>query len=121
MTKLLADINLAPSGGFTGFGPLGNPGNNAVGVFSKFLTSAIGLMTIIAIIWFVFVLITGAIGMISAGGDKQALEGARKKISTGLIGLVIVITAIFIVDLVGTLIGIPNILNISQLFNQITK
>ena len=78
-------------------------------------------MTIIAIIWFAFVLITGAIGMMGAGGDKQAMESARKRITSGLIGLVVVIAAIFILDLVGTLFGIPNILNLGELFGQITK
>lgn len=119
--KLLADIQLGP---FTGFGPLGtNLTGEGQGIarFSSFISSVIGLMTIIAIIWFVFVFITGAISMITAGGDKAALETARKKISSGLIGLVVVIAAVFIFDLVGTLIGIPNILNLPALFIQIQK
>jgi len=117
--KFLADIQLGP---FTGFGPLGT---NLIGEgqgiarFSSFISSAIGLMTIIAVIWFVFVFITGAISMITAGGDKAALESARKRISSGLIGLVVVVAAIFILDLVGNLIGIPNILNLPDLFKQI--
>ncbi len=116
--KYLADIQLGP---FSGFGPLGNPTGSGIGIFSKFLSSVIGLMTVIAIIWFVFVFITGAIGMITAGGDKAAVESARKRITTGLIGLVVVIAAIFIIDLVGSLIGIPNILDLPALFNQIQQ
>ncbi len=77
-------------------------------------------MTIIAIIWFVFSFIIGAIGIISAGGDKAALESARKKIVSAITGLIVVIAAIFIVRLIGFLIGIPNILNLTQLFGQIT-
>ena len=106
---------------FEGFGKLGLQGeesSGALGIFSNFISSAIGLMTIIAIIWFIFVLITGAIGIISAGGDKAALESARKRITTGLVGLVVVILGIFIVDLIGTLIGIP-VLNLGELFNLI--
>ena len=117
--KLLAQIQLAPEGGFKGFGPLGNPENSGIGTFSKFISSIIGLMTIIAILWFVFVLIGGAIGMIGAGGDKAAVESAKKRITTGLIGLVVVIAAVFILDLIGNLIGIPNILNLVELFEQI--
>ena len=108
-------------GQLKGFGPLGNPEGSGINLFSKFISTTIGLMTIIAIIWFAFVLITGAIGMMGAGGDKQAMESARKRITSGLIGLVVVIAAIFILDLVGTLFGIPNILNIGELFGQITK
>lgn len=118
MKNLVADIPIAPPGGFKGFGPLGNPSGNGIDIFSKFISSAIGLMTIIAIIWFVFTFFIGAIGIISAGGDKNALESAKKKITTGLIGLVVVIAAIFIIRLIGFLFGI-DILNIGKLFGLI--
>jgi len=119
MIDLIAQINIAPSGGFTGFGPLGTdltqPGQGALR-FTRFISSIVGLLTIIAIIWFVFVLITGAIGWIGAGGDKNALETAKKKIVNGVIGLVVVIASVFLIDLVGNLIGIGNILDLSVLF-----
>lgn len=115
----LSDIPLAPEGGFKGVGPLGNPGGNAIGLFTKFISSTIGLLTIVAFIWFAFVFISGAIGIISSGGDKAALESAQKRITNGLIGLVVVIAAIFIINLVGTLLGIPNILNLPELFGAL--
>ncbi|PIZ46868.1 hypothetical protein COY29_05905, partial [Candidatus Woesebacteria bacterium CG_4_10_14_0_2_um_filter_39_14] len=108
---------------FKGFGPLGNVTSSieAIKTLSKFISSTIGIMTIVAILWFIFVLVTGAIGIINAGGDKAALETAKKKITTGLIGLVIVIATIFIVSLVGRLIGIPDILNLELLFTLVQK
>ncbi len=114
----IAQIQLAPPGGFSGFGKLGS-GVDAPTTFNKFLSSTIGVMTIIAIIWFIFVFIGGAIGIISSGGDKAALEAARKKITTGIVGIVVVIAAVFIIDLIGDLIGIPNILNPAELLNQV--
>ncbi|KKU10259.1 MAG: hypothetical protein UX13_C0016G0016 [Candidatus Woesebacteria bacterium GW2011_GWB1_45_5] len=117
MKNLLA-IDLAPAGGFKGIGPLGS-GENAIVTFSGFISSAIGLMTIIAFIWFVFTFFIGAIGIISAGGDKQALENSRKKIVNGIIGLVVTISAIFVIRLAGALLGIPDILNLSGLFELI--
>lgn len=109
-------------GEFKGFGTLGNPGGGTgIEIFSKFISSTIGIMTIVAIIWFVFVFFIGAIGIITAGGDKQALESARKKIITGIIGIVVVVAAIFIIKFVGFLIGIPNILDINALFTQIQQ
>ena len=123
MTNLIAQssIPLAPSGGFTGFGPLGNVTSptSAIETFSKFITATIGIMTVIAIIWFVFIFITGAIAWMGAGGDKNALEAAKKRITTGIIGLAITVIAIFIIDLIGNLIGIKNILNITYWFNLI--
>jgi hypothetical protein len=122
MNNLLS-INLYPPGGFTGFGPLGNPnpGNvsdasGSVNVFAKFLSSIIGVLTVVGIIWFIIVLITGAISWIGAGNDKNAVENAKKKITNGIIGLIITITAVLILDLFGTLLGIPGILNIGALF-----
>ena len=103
-----------------GTSPLANPGNG-VDLLTKIISTAIGLMTIIAIIWFVFSFISGALGIMSSGGDKQALESAKKKISTGLIGLVVVIVAIFVFDLIGYLLGFGTggLLNLSNLFTLI--
>lgn len=123
MESLLAQIEVFKGEPFRGFGQLGLKedltGEGALGIFSKFISSTIGLLTIIAIIWFVFVLISGAIGMIGAGGDKATLESSRKRITSGLIGLVVVVAGLFIVDLIGNIIGIPNILNLEELFSQI--
>ena len=116
--KYLAQLDF---GELKGFGPLGNPEGSGINLFSRFISTTIGLMTIVAIIWLAFVLISGALGVMGAGGDKQAMESARKRITSGLIGLVVVIAALFILDLVGTIFGIPNILNIGELFEQITQ
>jgi len=117
----LAQINLYDdSGGYTGFGPLGlSQGEEGVSVFTKFLSSAIGLITVIAIIWFIFILITGAIGFMTAGGDKATVENSRKKIFNGLVGLVIVIAGLFILDFFGNIIGISWILDLRQLLNSL--
>lgn len=116
----LADIELAPKDGFRGFGPLGlEKGQSAPEVFTQFISNTIGLMTIVAIIWFVILMIMGAIGIISSGGDKASLETARKRITTGVIGFVVVVAAIFIVQLIGKIIGIPNILDLPTLLETI--
>ena len=125
MKNLIADLTIAPNNGFTGLGtsPLGNPnGTNGITIFTNFISKIIGIMTIVAIIWFVFTFITGAIGIITSGGDKNALESAKKKITAGLTGLVIVIIAVFILDLVGYLLGFSgSILDIPKLFGLLTK
>jgi uncharacterized membrane protein len=121
---IAADIPIGPTNGFTGIGngALANPNSGAggaVGVFSGFISGVIGVMTIVAVIWTVFNIITGAIGIISSGGDKQALESARKKITTGIIGLVIVLVALLIIEVLGYFLGLNNILNIQYLFGLI--
>jgi hypothetical protein len=122
MRNLIAQTEIPLGSPFKGIGPLGEfePGE-ASGVFTKFISSIVGLMTIIGIIWFVFLLIAGAIGIISSGGDKASLENSRKRITTGLVGLIVIVAAIFIIRLIGKLIGIPNILDLPALLEQIQE
>lgn len=119
MNKLA--IQLAPDEGFRGLGdsPLNQTFSEGEGisVFTNIISTAVGIMTIIAVIWFVFVLISGGIAMMTAGGDKAAMESARKNITSGVIGLFVVIAAVFILSLLGFLIDIP-FLDIPQLFTQ---
>lgn len=124
MTNLVAQKEIPLGNPLRGFGPFGLEGKGseeAPSIFNQFLSSTIGLMTIIAIIWFIFLLLSGAYGIMNAGSDKGALETARKRITSGLIGIIVVIAAIFIIDLIGNLIGIKNILNPAELLNQITQ
>lgn len=107
-------------GTITGLGLLGLEGTaDAPSVFNKLLSTTIGILTVIAIIWYLFVFITGAIGIISSGGEKGAYEQARKKITTGLVGLIVVVAAVFVIDLVGYLLGINLILNPGRLIDVI--
>lgn len=120
-----AGIPLSPGGnGFKGIGtsPLGNVTDNGINTFATFMSTAIGLITLIGIIWFVFIFLTGAVGIIASGGDKGALESAKKKLSTGVVGLVILVSATFLIDFLGYLLGFgsANILNLTHLFSLIT-
>lgn len=105
-------LDLTIGNGFTLPGPLGTIGNNPGGagtVLESVISTAIGVMTIIAFIWFVVQFFIAAIQIISSGGDKNALAAAKGKLSTSVIGLVVVISAIFLINLIGTILGI-NIL-----------
>ncbi len=117
MNKYLADIPLSPGSGFRGQGSLGLEGKSSVeslAVFNKFLSSAIGIITIIGAIWFVFLFLTGAIAILSSGGDKQKVAEARNKITTGMVGLVVIIAGVFLIDLFGKLIGLDILNSIMQ-------
>ncbi len=119
MKNLATDIQIAPSGGFTGFGKLGLQGSlatNASITFSNMISSVIGVLTIVAVIWFLFLLITGAIGYMSSGGDKSAIEAAGKRITSAIIGFIVVIASIFILKLIGYLLGV-DFLNFLNLFS----
>lgn len=118
----LAEIPLAPVNvGFRGYGPLGLENENlytAPTIFTKVISSIIGVLTVVGAIWFVILFMTGALAYLSSGGDKAKVESARSKIITGAIGLVIIVAGLFLVDLVGSFIGF-DILDIKTLIDNI--
>lgn len=114
MENLIAQSERTIGTPLNGLGPLGTS-YHAPRMLTNILTGAIGVMTVVAGIWFVFLLITGGYDMIASEGDKNAITAARKKITTGLVGLVIVVIAIFLIEVVTRLLGIPNILNLSEM------
>ena len=109
--KIAAVIDLGPLRGLGKLGLETGTTQGAPGVFNSFLSSVIGLLTIIASVWFIFLFIMGAIGYMTAGGDKGQIENARKKMVNGIVGLVIVIAGIFVVNLVGYIFGLQYILD----------
>lgn len=124
MNKLLVEAGTKIGDPLKGLGPLGlenDSPENAPQIFNNIISMAIGIMTIVAFIWFLFKLITGAIGIISSGSDKSALENARNNITMGIIGLVVTVAAIFLADLMGNILGIENLLNPAALLEQVLK
>lgn len=122
MKNLLTQINLFENSGYSGFGPLGldqKSADDAPSIFVNVISSTIGLITLIAIIWFVINLLTGAVSMITSGGDKATLENARKRMMSGLTGLVITIIAVIMIGFIGYLMGFENILNFTKFFESL--
>lgn len=100
-----------PLGEIRGLGPLGTfeigqAVDAAAALFNQVISNIVGIMTVVAGIWFIFQFIIGGIGWLAAGGDKAKVESARAKITSGIIGLAIIIVAIFLIDLIGTLLGL---------------
>lgn len=97
--------------------PIFGPGLQGVyssgptGFLSIFIPNFIGLVFVIGVLIFFFMFIWGAIQWISSGGDKQGLEAARGRITSAVIGIVILLAAFAILNIVETFFGI-NILTI---------
>lgn len=75
------------------------------------VSGLIKLALVVAAIVFFFILVIGGIQWIASGGDKTQTETARNRITSALVGLVIVFAAWAIVALINTFFGI----NIFQL------
>jgi len=115
--------SLGQIGGNTGFGPWGNLGSiseigASAGAFTKILSNVIGVMTIIAGLWFMFQFIIGGYAYMSAGEDPQRMGNATKKITSSLIGLVIVVAAYAIISLIGSMLGF-EILNPQNIITKL--
>ena len=106
---LLAQVGKPLGGVLEGIGPLGTPGTrltDALELFFKVLSTIVGIMTIIAGIWFVFQFLISAIQIMTSGGDKTKMQEASGRITHAVIGIVVVIGAIFFISLIGRLIGL---------------
>lgn len=109
---LLAAKERPLGGAFEGIGPLGATPRwgttigEVMNVFNKLISNIIAVLTIAASLWFILQFILGAWAWLTAGADKTALENAQKKLTNSVIGLVIVIAAIFLIDLIGRILGL---------------
>lgn len=72
---------------------------------TNIISSIIGVMTLVGGIYFFFQLIVGALGWLSASGDKQKLTHAQERITQAAVGLLIVVGAYGIVGLVSMVLG----------------
>lgn len=79
--------------------------------FTTLLPKLVGWIFVIGSLLFFFVFAIGAIQWITSGGDKQALEGARAKISNAFIGIVLLFISFAVIKVIEKFFGI-NILTI---------
>jgi len=118
MPKALAeDVDLAPSGGLTGPGikPTGNIGEQIAGIIS----TVIGVLTILAVIWFIIEFIVSGFLLISSAGDQEKTAEAKKRLTQSLMGLVIVLGAMFLFTIISYIAGI-DFLNIGEFINNLS-
>ena len=117
-----------PLGNFEGLGPLGENFKNLIGtnialpldLLNRVISIGIGLITLFAFLYFILQFFTAALKWITAGGDQKSVEAAGKQITNALIGLVIVVSATFIIELVGMVLGI-ELLNPFDFLKNIWK
>ncbi len=117
----IAQINLYQGEGLKGYGSLGlenaDPSTSGT-LLNKIISTTVGVLTSVIFIYFVVSFFAGALAWITAGGDQKKVEGARKKLTNSLIGLVIAVAAIFLIELVGRILGV-DILRPDALLNLV--
>jgi len=53
-------------------------------------------------------LIMGGIGLMTSGGDPKKTEASKQKITNSLIGIIIVFASFWIVQIVGSILGVET-------------
>lgn len=88
--------------------PINAPGGVPTGgidVGSKIIQIGFGLFFLGGIILTIAIFIYSGIQWILSGGDKQMIEAARKRLIYAVVGLILIIGAFAIVEIVLTLLG----------------
>jgi uncharacterized RDD family membrane protein YckC len=78
---------------------------------STLISNLISVALIVGVVVFFFMFISGAISWMTSGGDKAAMEEARKRVVNSLVGLVIMFTTWAIISLIEYFFGV-NIISI---------
>lgn len=74
--------------------------------FQIFIPNLITIGLIIGVLFFLFILIIGGIQWISSGGDKNALEAARSKVTNAIVGIIILFSVFAVLLLIQNFFGI---------------
>jgi hypothetical protein len=113
VNKLLAD-----SVTYTVSGPGLSPtdGVTATTMLEKVISNLIGILTLVAVIYFIIQIILAGFGFMSSEGDEKKMEMNRSKLTNGVMGLFIVVIAVGIGSLIAKLLGLNNPLDINQMF-----
>lgn len=82
------------------------------------VSTIVGFLIILAGLWFFIIFITGGLSYISAGGESGKIEEARKKMTNGVIGVIIVVAAYSVIFIVGKVLGL-DILNPAKIIKDL--
>jgi len=99
-----------------GFGQVEAPPNVPSGVNapSNIIQASLNLLTIFGAIVTLIFIIYGGILWVTSQGDKQRLDKARRTITFSIIGLIIMVLAFVIVQIIGYFLGVPFLENFGK-------
>lgn len=113
--RLLADSNLGP---LTGPGiPVGS--NPTIGL-EKIISQVIGVLTIVAFVFFTIQIIFAGYAFLTSEGDEKKIETSRKRLTEGVLGIVVIIVALGFAALIARLAGLGNIFDLDAMLNNMS-
>jgi len=93
--------------------------SNGVLELDNIISTVIGVLTLVAFIYFVIQVILAGYAFISGQGDEKKIESARKRLTDGILGITIVVIAFGITALIAKLIGLDNIFDLPTIIDKI--
>lgn len=78
----------------------------ALSNLEKFVSNAIGVITIVATLFFIIYFIMGAFKWVAAGGDSGKVQKARDEMTQGVLGLILIVASYGLIGLVGRVVGL---------------
>lgn len=103
----------------TGPGIVVNDKLDATLKFETLAGNLIGIITIIAVLFFIIQIIFAGYAFISSQGDQKVMESTRKRLTEAVLGLVIVIIALGLGNLIAYLLGLSGVLDIAGIFSRL--
>jgi hypothetical protein len=85
---------------------------NAEGIVQTILLNVINLFFAVGGIGVIIFFVWGAVDWILAGGDKEKISGARKKMTNAIIGLILLSLSFAIIRTVGAIAGFDPLGNL---------
>ena len=83
-----------------------------------FISTLIGVITVVGSIIFIINFLLAALQWITAGGDSGKIQSARDKMVQSVIGLIVVVAGYSLVGLIGSIVGL-DILNPAMVLNEL--
>jgi len=102
-------------------GPGINPsdGTQATTLLEKLISTVLGLLTIVGVIYFTIQIIFAGYSFISSQGDKDKLKAARTRLTNSILGLTIVVIAYGAGAFIANIAGIKNVFNLNTFFTSL--
>lgn len=95
------------------------PTGDSTTQLEKIISGVIGVLTIVAFIYFAIQIILAGYSFVSSQGEASKLEAARNRLTNGILGIVVVVIAFGLTAFLANLLGIKNVFNLSGFINSI--
>ena len=90
------------------------PGTNSTATLEKIISTVLGVLTVVGVIYFVVQVILAGFNLISSKGDPKEFKEASNRLVHNLIGLFIVIIAYGFTVFITGLLGISNVFDLKN-------